>query len=296
MNLEYLQSFYITVKHNSISKAAKDLHMTQPGLSMQLQNLENELGVSLLTRSNKGVKLTEEGKVIFDYANTLLSIQGNIERDLKNLHENRPKLKIGSCKVVGEYALPCSIYTFKHQHEEVDIMMEVSNSSSVIQDLLDHSINIGIVQIEPNNTEIISQVIFDDKLVLVGKKSSSPEKISLDELKNIPLIMREKYSGTRMITEKALKKVGIDMGDINIIYDLNSPESIKSSINSGKGFALLPKLIVNGDIKNEKISEIEVEGLDIKFTYYAIHRKNYEFSKHEKMFLNFIMSSKRSFC
>ena len=113
MNLEYLQSFYVTVKSNSISKAAENLHLTQPGLSMQLKNLEKELGVTLLNRSNKGVEMTEEGKVVFDYAHTILDIKGNIERDLKSLHETVPTLIIGSCKSVGEYALPCSIYTFK---------------------------------------------------------------------------------------------------------------------------------------------------------------------------------------
>lgn len=85
MNLQYLKAFYVTVKLDSISKAAKNLHLTQPGLSMQIQNLEKELGVTLLTRSNKGVELTEAGKVVFDYANTILSMQDNIERDLQNL-------------------------------------------------------------------------------------------------------------------------------------------------------------------------------------------------------------------
>ena len=112
MNLEYLHSFYVTVKFNSISKAADKLHLTQPGLSIQLKNLEKDLGVTLLNRSNKGVEMTEEGKVIFDYAHTLLDMKGNIERDLKSLHEDVPTLIICSCKCVGEYALPCSIYKF----------------------------------------------------------------------------------------------------------------------------------------------------------------------------------------
>lgn len=85
MNLQYLKSFYITVKVNSISKAAKILHLTQPGLSMQIRALEKELQVSLLNRSNKGVNLTEAGKIVFDYAGTILSLQENIERDLKTL-------------------------------------------------------------------------------------------------------------------------------------------------------------------------------------------------------------------
>lgn len=83
MNFEYLQSFYITVKCNSISKAAEALHLTQPGLSMQLKNLEKEIGADLLIRSNKGVRPTEEGKIIYNYADTILSMKDNIERDIK---------------------------------------------------------------------------------------------------------------------------------------------------------------------------------------------------------------------
>ena len=79
MNITYLRSFYTTVKFNSISKAAKDMHLTQPGLSMQLQSLENEIGTKLLNRSNKGVELTEEGKVVYEYAGTMISLADNLE-------------------------------------------------------------------------------------------------------------------------------------------------------------------------------------------------------------------------
>lgn len=296
MNLEYLQSFYTTVKCNSISKAAKSLHLTQPGLSMQLQNLEKDLGVSLLIRSNKGVELTEEGKVVFDYANTMLSIQGNIERDLKNLQQDRPKLMIGSCKSVGEYALPCSIYTFKHHHKEVDIFMEVTNSTEVIEKLRNHTINIGIIQQEPKEDDIITQTIVSDELLLVGNCSNSPKKISLEELKEIPLILREKNSGTRYLVEKALEEKGIFIEDLNVIYDLNSPEAIKSSILAGKGFSFMPKLIVQQELKKCSIQPIEVDNLAITFDYYIACRKKYNFIKHEQMFIDFIISSKRGFC
>ena len=80
---------------------------------MQIQSLEKELGSTFLTRSNRGVELTEAGKILFEYANTILSMQNNIERDLKNLESDTKELLIGSCKAVGEYALPCSIYIYK---------------------------------------------------------------------------------------------------------------------------------------------------------------------------------------
>ncbi|QZY53880.1 LysR family transcriptional regulator [Crassaminicella profunda] len=296
MNLGYLQAFYMTVKHNSMSKAAQILHLTRPGLSGQIKSLENELGVSLLNRSNKGVELTEEGKVLFDYADTLLSIQGNIKRDLINLNQDRPKLIIGACKSVGEYALPCSIFTFKHLHEEVDINMEVINSTEVIQKLQEHTINIGIIQRDSNVDDIVTQYIISDELLLVGNSDHSPKRISTEELKQIPLILRENDSGTRYVIEKSLKEKGIDIEDLNVVYDLNSPEAIKSSVLAGKGFSFLPQLVVNQELKKQSLQTIEIEDLKISFAYYIASRKNYNFTEYEQMFVDFIISNKRGFC
>lgn len=296
MNFEYLQSFYTTVKQNSISKAAQILHLTQPGLSGQLKSLENDLGVKLLIRSNKGVKLTEEGEVVFNYVDTLLSIQGNMKRDLTNLHQSHPQLLIGSCKSIGEYALPCSIFTFKQLYDNLDINVDVLNSTEVIEQLHDHTINIGIIQYNPELDDLITQPIISDKLLLVTNNNYSPKKISLKELKKIPLILREENSGTRYIIEQSLKEKGIQLNQLNMIYSLNSPEAIKSSIASGKGYSFLPKLTLEQELKKESIKVVEVEDFDISFTYYIAFRKKYSFTECEQAFVNFILSNKRGFC
>ncbi len=296
MNLEYLESFYTTVKHNSISKAANILHLSQPGLSGQLKSLENELGATLLTRSNKGVELTEEGTVVFNYAETLLSIQGNIKRDLINLNQDAPKLMISACKSVGEYALPCSLFTFKDAHEEVAIHMDVINSTKVIEKLQEHTINLGIIQHDFGIEDMTMQSIVADELLLVGNNLLSPSKISLQELKEFPLIIREEKSGTRAVMTEALAAKDVFIEDLNIVYDLNSPEAIKSSIASGKGFSFLPRIVVAQELKNKSLKVIEVEDLSIDFSYYLVSRKNYVLTEYEELFTNFIMSNKRGFC
>lgn len=296
MNLEYLESFYMTVKYNSISKAASVLHLSQPGLSGQLKSLENELGATLLIRSNKGVELTEEGTVVFNYAETLLSIQGNIKRDLINLNKEVPKLMISACKSVGEYALPCSLFTFKDVHEEVAIHMDVINSSKVIEKLQDHTINLGIIQHDFAMGDMRLQPIVSDELLLVGNKLLSPSKISIEDLKALPLILREEKSGTRAVMKKALEKKNILIEDLNIVYDLNSPEAIKSSIASGKGFSFLPRIVVAQELKNKSLKIIEVDNLKIDFSYYLASRKNYALTEYEELFADFIISNKRGFC
>ncbi|MCR4431198.1 MAG: LysR family transcriptional regulator [Tepidanaerobacteraceae bacterium] len=297
MNLEYLKSFYITVKCNSISKAAAALHLTQPGLSMQLKNLEKEMGATLLIRSNKGVELTEEGKVVYNYANTILSIADNVERDLKSLHENNPKLIIGACKTVGEYALPCSIYIFKKFYNEADINLELMNSTEVVEKLLDHTINIGIIQGNPQKDNIDIKYIISDELFLVGSAHACSKKaITAEELKEMPLILREKTSSTRYMVENALREQGIKAEQLNIIFDLNSPGAIKSSISAGKGFSFLPRLIIKKELKEGSLKQIQVNNLRIPFDYYIAFRKDHVFTEYEKRFIDFIISNKRGFC
>lgn len=296
MNLQYLKAFYVTVKLDSISKAAKNLHLTQPGLSMQIQNLEKELGVTLLTRSNKGVELTEAGKVVFDYANTILSMQDNIERDLQNLKAKKKDLLIGSCKAIGEYALPCSIYIYKQDHRDVDITYNITNSRGVMDNLSDRTINIGIIHSLMEGKKIITEKITSDRLVLVTSLPVLKSKITLDELKKLPLIFREEGSGTRATIQQHLKPYNIEIEDLNIIYQLNSMEAIKTSVISGKGISFIPELTIKRELRDKVLREIEIENISMKSDFYIAYREDHQFASFESDFIDFIKSSKRGFC
>lgn len=296
MNLQYLKAFYITVKLNSISKAAKELHLTQPGLSMQLQTLEKDLGVTLLTRSNKGVELTEAGMVVFDYASTILSMQDNVERDLKNLKSNKKDLIIGSCKAVGEYALPCSIYVFKHDNDHVDINYTISNSVDVLSNLLDRTINIGILHSHMVGNNIKQEKITSDRLILATSLPIIKNKVTLQELRTLPLIFREEGSGTRETIQQHLLTRDIKMKDLNILYELNSMEAIKSSVISGKCISFIPELTIKRELRDGVLREIEIEDLDIQSDFYIAYREDHQFTSFESRFIDFIKSSKRGFC
>jgi len=296
MNLEYIKSFYITVTNNSISKAAKQLHMTQPGLSMQLQALEKDLGVNLLIRSNKGVQITEAGKILFDYASTILSLNDNITRDLDNLKTNKKQLIIGSCKAIGEYSLPCSIYLFKQDNKDLNLSLEVENTTEVINDLLNNSVDLGITQYKSNETELIFEKIVSDDIILITSMPLMKDKITLEELKRLPLIMREEGSGTRRIIKDKLEKSGMNIDDLTVIFELNSNEAIKTSVTSGKGAAFIPKFSVLRELRMKTVQEIEIEGIKVNADYHIAYRKNGELTPEENEFIRFVKSSKRGFC
>jgi len=296
MNLQYLNAFYVTVQLNSISRAAKKLHLTQPGLSMQIQSLERELESTFLIRSNKGVELTEAGKILFEYANTILSMQNNIERDLKNLESDRKELLLGSCKAVGEYALPCSIYIYKQDFKDVNINFEINNTEDVVKNLLDRTINIGIVHGNIDADNIKTDKITTDRLLLVTPLPLIKDTISSDEFKKLPLIFREEGSGTRQTIKEALLQLDISIEDLNIIYELNSMEAIKTSVLSGKGISFIPELSIKRELRDGDLREIKVENLDIFSKFFIAYRKDYELVDYEKEFIKFIKSSKRGFC
>ncbi|QEK12981.1 LysR family transcriptional regulator [Crassaminicella thermophila] len=294
MNIEYCKAFYITVKVNSISKAAKILHLSQPALSMQIQSLEKELQVSLLKRSNKGVELTEAGEILFDYADTLLSLHENIERDIANHKSNNIQLLIGSCKTVGEYALPCSLYTYKQDHKNINIHFEITNTSGVVENLINRNINIGIIQGDMHYKNIKSEKITSDQLLLVTSLPNIKDTISLEELTKLPIILREEGSGTRAIIKKFLESHGMKLDDLNIIYELNSMEAIKSSVVAGKGISFIPEMTIRKELKTGILNRIHINNFEIVSDYYVVYRNKLD--THEKEFIKFIKSNKRGFC
>ncbi|MEG2788842.1 MAG: LysR family transcriptional regulator [Romboutsia sp.] len=296
MNLDHLRSFYMTAKYSSISKASKELHLTQPGLSMQIQSLESEIGVSLLKRSYKGVELTEEGSLVFDYAKQMISLADNLQSSIKNLKEKNQPLLIGSCRSIGEYALPCSIYTFKEIHNKIDISLDLDNSAEILNKLEQSSINIGIVQEFTPSYDIIAIPILTDKLVLVGGYNQPINNIDINDLHKLQFILRESGSATRNILENNLKSKNINANNLDIIYSLNSQQAIKNSISLQNCFSFLPEVSIRQELRNLSLKKISVTGLDIEFKYYVTYRKNYTLNKYEQLFIDFISSKRRCFC
>ncbi len=296
MNIIHLRSFYNTVKYKSISKAAKELHLSQPGLSMQIQNLENTLGVSLLNRSRRGVDLTDEGKIVYDYADSILSLEDNMLISLQNLSKRNNNIKIGSCKSMGEYALPCTLYTFKQIYSDINISMHIDSTFSIIKKIQDMTLNLGIIQESSVPNDLECKVILSDELVLVANKDYPHSKIYISDLYDLPIVMRDYDSATRVNLENILKKNGIDINRLNVIFEFNSLEAIKQSVSSGKCFSFIPKITIRQELRDQSLKSVIVENLDTKFNYYISYRKNHTFSKSEKCFMKFILSKSRCFC
>ncbi|MFA6807697.1 MAG: LysR family transcriptional regulator [Eubacteriales bacterium] len=296
MNLDYLKTFYTSINENSISKAAKILHMSQPGVSIQLQALEKELGFLLLIRSNKGVELTDAGRIVYDYAVSLLSIQKNIHHDLDSLKNNVQEMVVSSCTTVGSYALPCSLYTFKNKNPNIKILLDITNSKNVITNLLNNNTKIGIIHGNPKVNDIYTEKITSSHLYLVCKNVNNNISVTLEQLTKLPLIVREKGSGTRQCIEENLIKENLDLNQMNIVLELCSTEAIKSAVLSGKGFAFLPELSIKQELATKSLKIITIEDKKFESHFYLAYLKEKPPKGPEKCFFDFVKSSKRGFC
>lgn len=296
MNLDHLKSFFVTAESKSISKAAKKLHLTQPGLSMQIQSLENIIGADLLIRSNKGVELTDEGRIVFEHASSMLSLESSIHKNIKDLKTKNNILSISSCNCLGAYFLPCRLYTFKEIYPDLKVSLEVSRTRNVIKRLLNHEANIGILTSKYDVPGLSIEALLEDNLILVSSPNPKYKSIRLEDLKSIPLIIHSEDSSLNKVLYESLERSNLSQDDLNIVLTMNSSESIKSTITSGHGFAFLPSITVRKELRSGALNKVKVNDLDTKFNYYFAYRENHDFTLHEERFKKYLLSRKQCFC
>ncbi|XJZ27265.1 LysR family transcriptional regulator [Bacillota bacterium Lsc_1132] len=300
MNTEALKAFYLTVANKSISHTAKDLHMTQPALSKQLQTLESSIGAKLLHRSNNGVTATPHGEVVYKYAKNILRLIEQMEESLQELDESTyHHLIIGSCPSIAEYSLPCSIYLFKEKFPKARIEQKVLRSQEIIKEIANHSIQVGFIQGFYQHPAVIVQRLFTSKLHLVMSASHryvAADTMTWDELKQLPMVLPQKDSCARNMLDQILEKHHMDTEDLQVSMELNSLEAIKTLVLSGRGVAFLPYMVIKKELYTGNLVSVEVEAADMQWIFSVAFSKEPSVHTIKEDFLHFITSPKRGFC
>jgi DNA-binding transcriptional LysR family regulator len=305
LKTEYLRSFYYTARCKSISKASKELHITQPGLSKQLQKLEDNFSVPLLKRSNKGVLLTEIGEKVFDYAETILHLEENLYNQIEKIKSKNEHLVIAACENFGSFYFASKIHGFEKNYHTLKVKIDTFNSSDVLNKILKHEYNLGIIigmencdhlffEKNCNQCQYIDKHdFFEDSLVLCASKDFEKDKITEENIKNIPIIMREKDSSAYNLINKFVSQIGFDIDKLNVSLISNSVNITKQSIINGSTLGFLPRSSINLELERKllKIIDIESEHNELlDFQYSLIKRQDYQLNQHEKLFYDFILS------
>lgn len=253
MHLDYIRSFCKVVKVKSITKAAAGMHLSQPALSLQINCLESRFGTKLLERTNRGVKLTASGELLYRHGQRLLKIVDTLERDLLDMRDPSGRsLKISSSPYPGSYILPLKMLNFAKDHPDGRFTVSIKPRREVIENLVDRTTNIGIISgplpsgiANILETEKISCFpLACDSIVAVCSQTSqwSGNKYSFNELRSLPLILLNPNFGCRAAIEQELGRHNLSSKDLNILLELENCAAITSTVKANAGIGLVPNM------------------------------------------------------
>lgn len=303
MNFNQLEVFCLVAQVKSFSKAAKLAHLTQPAISAQIQSLEASLNVTLFNRTSTGVQLTEAGQVVHHYVKKMLRLQEEMEKQVTALSgEENMELIVGGSSTVGNYALPCSIWTFKEKYPQLQIRLEVGNTREILQKLQDGTLDVAVVEgvINPVGNDWVVKDISIEDLVLVAPPQSpwsQKDTLTLEELKEIPLIQRELGSGIRKTFEEALRGAGLDPSTLNVVAEMGSIDAIKSAVEAGLGLTIACRMAVQKEIRHGSLKALTIKDLPLSITFKVIYRPGEFPNPMAQRFVRFIAApDQRAFC
>lgn len=272
MLMEQIFMFSRIAREKSISKAAQASHISQPALSQQMQRLEEELGVKLFERSNRGISLTRAGEVMQKYSEQFLETYSDLKEELENLQAYSGTFKIAATPVACNYALPCCLFKVNHKYPNYSFSLNSVPSSEVIHRVLHGQADLGFIVGKTEDEKLKCKLAFSDKICLVASQNFRiADKIRLDELKRIPIVMlNEQFSSYRLLCHY-LAQQGYPAESLKVMYQLDSTESVKSTVMAGHGIAFLPYITVKKEVYQKQIKIIPVADFDLNYDVYSIH-------------------------
>lgn len=289
--LNQLQIFLKVVQTQSVTKASEELFLTQPAVSIQLKNFQDQFDIPLTEVVGRKIYITDFGKEIAEAAENIINqVYAINHKTLAYKGQLSGRLKI-SVVSTGKYVMPYFLKDFIKQNPGVDLLMDVTNKNKVIESLEKNEVDFALVSILPNSLNIEKLDLLQNKLFLVGNKKAVPKKeIKTKEVfKELPLIFREKGSGTRQTMENFIERNKLT---INKKMELTSNEAVKQALIAGLGFSIMPLIGIRNELNNGDLQITPVKGLPIKTTWSLIWLKGKKHSPVCQAYLNHIKTEK----
>lgn len=285
-----LKVFHTVAKNLNFSKAAELLYISQPAVSKNIKELEVELDIKLFDRIAGKVRMTDAGGIVFDYAESVLKLEKELLFNLGSLKRKYSgSLKIGASTTIGQYIIPSVLAQFHEENKDIELSLLNDNTEKIENALLKNEIDIAIVEGSSKNNLIKYIPFLKDEIVAIVHTSqplSQKDEISIDELKKIPLVLREEGSGSLEVIAEKLKEHDIKLTDMNIVLHLGSTESIKSYLAFSNSMGLISVNAVTKEIVNGEFKIIDITDLEINRIFYFIHPHG-QLSGLPEMFMNF---------
>ena len=277
--LHQLLIFLEVVKQQSVTKAAAAMYMTQPALSIQLKNFQNQFDIPLTEVIGKQLYVTDFGKSIAEIAENVIKEADAIKYKTKEYSDLLAgKLRISSAST-GKYVIPYFLSGFQKRYPGIDIILDVSNKTTVVQNLKDNEIDFALVSVVPEGLDTEDELLLENKIFKVSNNNVSTKKS--------PLIFREDGSATRMAMDEYYKKVKERKS-----IKLTSNEAVKQAVIAGLGNSLIPLIGIKNELNNGELHIIPSKGLPIVTNWRLVWLKKKKLSPIAKTYLDFLRENK----
>ncbi|QSB25169.1 LysR family transcriptional regulator [Flavobacterium sp. CLA17] len=269
-----LKVFHTVALRLNFTKAASELYITQPAVSKHIQELEETYKIKLFERNGSKIALTPAGEILLKHTKNIFEIYRKIDFDMSTFVSKRQGLlRLGSSTTISQYIISPVLARFHQKQQEIKVNLLNGNTEQIENALLSKEIEIGIVEGQSKNQSIKYIPFLKDELVLVCNSKNpliQQNEISLNDLKVMKFITRERGSGTLEVIEYALKQVGVKITDLQIEMQLGSTESIKSYLLNSDCFAFMSIHAVSKELNNNELTVLDVENLTIERCFYII--------------------------
>jgi DNA-binding transcriptional LysR family regulator len=261
--------FRAVAEQCSFRKASEELYLTQPAVSLQVKALEEDLGIQLFNRTGAHITLTEAGRILFGYLQQVSVLLAQAQHDIAALSgEHTGQLALGASTTIAQYVLPRLLGEFCREHPRVHPTLISGNTEHIVEAVKDQKIALGFIEGPARSRDVKTEPFLKDELVLIASTAhelAERNLISCSELATIPLLMRERGSGTRDVIEMELGRKGVKRSSLHIVMELDSTEAIKSAVEAGLGIGFVSRWAIAKDLRlGSSFKVVDVEGLRIK--------------------------------
>lgn len=272
LSIRNLKVFVTVCQEKNMTKAAKQLDISQPAASLAVREMEEYTGTTLFERDGRGIRLTKAAKHFYPMVQQMLKLYGEIENEMMKW-SSTSSVYIGSSISIGACILPSVIREYNQNYPEIEVKVSINSSDIIEQAILDGNLDIALIEGSIHSDKIMSECFLKDELVaicgmfhpLAGKK-----QVPIDRLQNENFLFREKNSGTRELIETVFSQKDFFFEPI---WESTSTTALINAVAQGIGISILPKKMLQDQLDNHKVYSFSIEGIDLSRNYYVIYQK-----------------------
>jgi DNA-binding transcriptional LysR family regulator len=266
MDTRQLAAFCTVVERKSFSRAAEQLGLTQPAVSQQIRSLEKRFGRQLLDRSGRRVEPTEAGRRLYRRAQRLVALEQQLVDEVaaETDGELAGTVQIGASTGPGGGVVPLLLCEFQLRNPGVEVALSVFDTQRVVELVAERELELGVVGAARPHRSVVFEPLFRDEVVLVcapGHRFAG-RKLSLEQLRDEPLVVMQEGAGVRQVIEDELRHAGARLRDFDVRLELGLQESVKSAVAAGYGVSFISRSAVEAELAAGTLTAAQVEGLE----------------------------------